>query len=536
MITARLEITDPLGRHRLVPIDRSPFTIGRSGNNALPLVSAEISREHAAIIQDGQAFRLEDRGSRAGTFVNDAPIKDHVLRNGDRIRIGAVELRFALGDASDTTGRATTTVVGDLRQTAALLDGLRALGSGRVLEQVLAMVLDSAITLSSAERGFIMLAAPSGGLEFKLGRDRYRLTLPGGGFQTSRKIPEGVFRSGKPRSIADLRDDPSAADHARTIEIGIRNVVCVPLKLVQFADAAAAEAPVQEESIGVLYLDSREKGALQSRSTLTALETLATEAAVAIENARLYRDSVEKAQLDRELLTAREFQQGLLPQAPPARSFFAAAATMLPCRAIGGDFFDYLDFGDHALGFTVGDVAGKGIPAGLLAARVQEIFTTRGVAGESPSATLLSVNKALVRRGLEARFVTLFFGILTHDGRLAYCNAGHNPPLLIGQDGVRRLDCGGLILGLFEDAEYEADEVQLQAGDLLVAFSDGISEASDSAGHEFGDARILQCVKHHGNEPEPRRIVERLFESVRAFTAGEPQGDDMTVLALRYRG
>ena len=525
---------DALGRHRIVRIDLDPFTIGRSHGNSLPLTSAEISREHANIVRNGEDFLLRDRDSRAGTFVNDQPITEATLAHGDRIRIGRqTELTFLIGDAPQTSEKTTTASVGDLRQLAALLDGLRALGSAKVLDHVLALVIDSAIAITDADRGFLMLLTPEGDLEFKLGRGSDRSTLPGNRFETSRKIPEQVFKSGQPRLVADFLDEGLADAHQGTVALGIRNVACVPLKLLRYVEAADDDV-AEDRRIGVLYLDSRVKGSLQSKSTQLALEALAAEAAVAIENARLYRESQEKALLDQELRTAYEFQQALLPKAAPVKSYFEAAAAMVPCRSIGGHFYEYLELQDGAFGFTLGDVAGKGTPAGLLGARVQEIFAAH--AAPHPSITVTRINDVLMRRALEARFVTLLYGVLAPDGQLIYCNAGHNPPLLLGEDGVRRLDKGGMILGLFDDATFEEERVRLRPGDTLIVFSDGISEALNGAGEEFGDVRILDCVSAIPPGTDPRIVIDTLFTRVREFTVSEPQSDDMTTLVVRYRG
>ena len=220
---------------------------------------------------------------------------------------------FLLADSQPPVDRATTTAIGDLRQIAALLEGLRALGSGRVLDDVLSLVLDSAIEVSGAERGFIMLALETAELEFKMARGRGHSTLSGGSFATSRKIPEEVFRTGEPRLVADLLDGDLANVHMGTVALGIRNVLCVPLRLVRYVDKV--ENVGEERRIGVLYLDSKEKGSLLSGSTRAALETLATEAAVAIENARLYRETMEKARMEQEMRIAAEIQQALLPKA-----------------------------------------------------------------------------------------------------------------------------------------------------------------------------------------------------------------------------
>ena len=535
MADARLEVTDGLGR-RIVPVDKPKFTLGRRDVNDLRLQGSEISRDHAVISRDGIDFKIADLKSRYGTFVNDEEIIEQDLAHGDRIRLGrggAAEIVFLVADAPTGEDRNTTTAVTDLRHVAALLEGLHALGSGRVLDEVLALVMDSAITVSGAERGFIMLAADDGTLEFKLGRGRDRTTLPGNRFETSRKIPEHVFDTGEPRIVADLMDGDLANVHMGTVALGIRHVVCVPLNLVRYVDEA--HSVEEQRRIGVLYLDSRERGSLTSSSTRSTLETLATEAAVAIENARLYRTTLEKAKLGQEMRIAAEIQQALLPKAPPTADYFDAAAAMEACRSIGGDFYDYIGFPDGTFGFVLGDVAGKGPPAALLGAMLQGMFAAQAYSAEGPSQAIARVNQALFRRAVEARFVTLLYGVVKPDGRLTYCNAGHNPPFLIQKDGVRRLETGGMIVGLFDEADFEEEILTLEPGDLLVVFTDGVSEALSKTGEEFGDDRLLQAIQSKpGTSAEV--MLETVFVAVRKFAAGAVQSDDITALVVRYLG
>jgi sigma-B regulation protein RsbU (phosphoserine phosphatase) len=220
-----------------------------------------------------------------------------------------------------------------------------------------------------------------------------------------------------------------------------------------------------------------------------------------------------------------------------AGTFFTAAAASLPCRSIGGDFYDYVDLPAGALGFALGDVAGKGPPAALLSAMMQGIFAAQAASSDSPSQTISRVNLALYRRGIESRFVTLMYGAIAPDGRLTYCNAGHNPPLILSRSGsaptVRRLETGGPIVGLFETATFEEETVTLTAGDWLIVFSDGVSEAMSASGDEYGENRIVTCVERH-KEMEPRDLLEALFADVRDFTRGAAQSDDITAMVLRY--
>ena len=540
MAAPQLEVTDVTGR-RTVAVDKLPFRLGRGAGNDLLLTSGEVSREHAEIVAAGEGYAIRDRGSRHGTFVDGAPVREGALEDGARVRLGrgGAELTFrcATAEATRSPSRRVETI-GDLRQVAALLEGLRALSSARVLDDVLVLVMDSAIAVSGAERGFIMLADEAGRLEFTMGRSRDRRPLPGSGFQTSRKIPEEVFRTGKTRIEADLLDGDLADAHQGTVALGIRHVLCVPLRLVRYAAADAVPDPSGERRVGVLYLDSRERGTLLASSTGSSLETLANEAAVAIENAKLYREALEKARLDQEMRTAADIQQALLPTRRRTGDFFAAAAETLPCRAIGGDFFDYLDLGVGRLGIVLGDVAGKGPPAALLSAFTQGSLGAQASAAREagPASILAAVNTALVRRGISGRFVTLFFAVLSPDGRLTYCNAGHNPPMLVGAAGaVRRLEVGGLVLGLFEGVDFEEATVDLAPGDVLVVFSDGVSEAMSAAGEEYGDDRLIASLTD-GVAADAESRLARIFAEVERFTAGAPQHDDVTAMVAIYSG
>src|SRR5688572_30183791 len=228
----RLQVDDPLGR-RMVPIDKPVFRIGRKSESDLRSVGTDVSREHAEIVRlDDGRFVLKDRGSRCGTFVNDEQVTERPLRHRDKIRLGrsgSAEMVFLNDDPADSRGSGTSGVsVVDFRPLTTLLDQLRSLGSARVLDEVLILVMDSAIDATGAERGFIMLANAKGELEFKIARARGKVTLSGQSFATSQKIPQEVFATGHERIVADLREGDFAGQHMGTLALGIRQVLCTP--------------------------------------------------------------------------------------------------------------------------------------------------------------------------------------------------------------------------------------------------------------------------------------------------------------------
>ena len=390
--------------------------IGRRTSADLQIVSTDVSREHAEIANEDGRYMLRDRGSRYGTFVNGEQVTERVLQPGDRIRLGrtdAIELLF-MTEGAKTTGflDTGTSDVGDLRHVAAILNGLRAIGSGRVLDEILGLVMDSALDVTKAERGFMMLATADGELEFKIARGKGKTTLSGTTFTTSEKIPREVFQTGQSRIVGDLMEGDWKGQHDGTIAVGIRHVLCVPLRVTPMSSGLSARS---ERVIGVLYLDGRERSTMLSKSTQSSLEAFATQAAIAIESARLYAESDEKARMDRDLRSPPRSSA----TCSPSRCSRSATSISQPNRSVlsRGRFYDYLEIGERGLGFALGDVAGKGPPAALLAAAVQSNFVALAPVSSEPAETMARVNKALLRRAIDARFATMFYGAVTADGR-----------------------------------------------------------------------------------------------------------------------
>jgi serine phosphatase RsbU (regulator of sigma subunit) len=328
-------------------------------------------------------------------------------------------------------------------------------------------------------------------------------------------------------------DDDLAPLHSGTVALGIRHVLCTPLRIVRYVERAD-EKPA-DQTIGVLYLDSRERASLRSAASRSALETLSAEAALAIENARLYRQALDKAKYEQELKVAAAIQRALLPAPRVNGLFCTASGSSSPCLAVGGDFFDYVDLPTGQFGFIVGDVAGKGSPAALLAAAVLGMFSAESTYQVSPASVVARLNRGLFRRAIENRFLTAFYGILAPDGAFTYTNAGHNAPVLATASGPRRLETGGLVLGLFEHATFDEETVVLSPGDFIVAFSDGVTEAFDVAGEEYTDERLLASIERHRGK-ETQALLDGLLADIKTFTGEATQNDDLTLVMVRFDG
>lgn len=252
-----------------------------------------------------------------------------------------------------------------------------------------------------------------------------------------------------------------------------------------------------------------------------------------VETSSAYRTALAAARLEHDIAVAAEIQRTLFPPPHYAGVGFEVAASSVPCRAIGGDFLDYFHRSDGTFGFVLGDVEGKGPPAALLAAKIQGILAAYSTVAPRPADVLNRANEEVLRRTVESRFATILYGLLGPDGSFTYCNAGHNPPLVIGRRGLRRLETGGMILGAFDSVRFEEETVMLDAGDVLIAFSDGVTEALNREGIEFGEERLVSSIT---TLQSPKALLERLLTSVRDFTRGTDPSDDVTVLVLRYTG
>ena len=516
----------------LVSLEKRETTIGRLPTSDVFISGDGVSRTHARIVQEGHHYVLRDCGSTCGTYVNGRRVVECVLSPGDRIGLGRVsgaQLTFHCNDVESSPVTRSGSDGIDFTQMAAVLDIIKAIGSGRLLDEVLTLVIDAALATSAAERGFIMLLDGDGELAVRTARKGGGVDLRGTPFTTSRKIPHEVCRTGQTAVVLDLNSTSLGEPHEQSLRAGIRHVVCVPLRVVPPANTGSGRARI----IGVLYLDGSAARGVVPQGTVSALETLATQAALAIESARLYDEAAQKALIERDLRLAAEIQRALLPPGTCNGEFFEIAATAEPCRTVGGDFYDYLSLDDDRLGFTLGDVAGKGPSAALLAVAVLNTFAALAPVCGNPAELLSRTNAALLRRAVEARFATMFYGVTAPDGVLRYCNAGQEPPAVVRRDRIEWLETGGIVLGLFGTATYDAGTVRLEPGDLVVVFSDGITEARNTAGEEFGRDR-LQAVLRRCYGESAQATLAVLLREIELFSAGTLQYDDITVLVLRY--
>ncbi len=244
---------------------------------------------------------------------------------------------------------------------------------------------------------------------------------------------------------------------------------------------------------------------------------------------------LEKARIQKELKLAAEVQRALLPRSQHSTPFCEAVGDSLPCRMIGGDFFEFIDLPSGRLGIVLGDVAGKGPAAALLAAMIQGMITSVAQSEASPPLVLASLNRSLLRRRLEPRFATLVYGILSGDGQLVYSLAGHNPPMLVTREGVRRLTSGGPVLGAFGESTFDAETAYLSTGESILIFSDGLTEARNAQDQEFGEERLMSSAVRRSQQSADE-MLKGVLQCVQEFCQGTTQTDDITLTVTRFLG
>jgi sigma-B regulation protein RsbU (phosphoserine phosphatase) len=306
-----------------------------------------------------------------------------------------------------------------------------------------------------------------------------------------------------------------------------------------FRGHAAVPLTVNSHSVGVLVVNQREPRLLEE-DDMHCLQLMANQAALAIEQARLHEEEVKAKAMERELEVGRQIQLSMLPAATPEVPGWEFAAYYQAAREVGGDFYDFFELPDapSRLAMVIADVTGKGVPAALFMARTSKVMQTMGLRSGSPMETLKQTNESMVRDGDARLLLSALCAVLdTDSGRLVYANAGHCRPLWLrpatGQ--VQELDARGVILGALREAYLEERELALQPGDLLLFYSDGLTEAMNPERQFFGEAR-LEAVLAANQGVGAQEALESIVGAVRDFCGNAPQADDLTLFVVRRSG
>ena len=556
-----------------VKLDRMKLTIGRSSRNDICISDPFASRLHAELRREGDHVLLVDNGSANGTFLNGQRVSGSVrLEPGDMIRIGETEIEFKT-EGQDMMSGATVFLSGPVgalpadtitspiasRSTSDLLSSIKsgqiaedirphanmrtqltpeAAAQGRdllsivsqvgiallprtTLEDTLKLTVDLVFQAIPAERGFLFLKE-GGDIVCKIARGAHAGALPTASqVQISRSITNKVIGEGASVLTSDAMHDPRFQSQQSVVLSQIRSVMAVPLAS-------------GEEIFGMIYVDNPFHNRFREED-LKVLTTIASVASIKIEHERLLEERMEKRRMEEELKVASEIQLRLQPVAPPQINGWDMTGVSFPCREIGGDYYDFIQCkNDPCLTVAVGDVSGKGTGAALLMSSLHAAVRAQAQTRRSISEVMAEINEYIFENSPSNKFLTLFYGTINPlTGELKYSNGGHNPPMLLRSSGeVLRLDKGGLPIGMMKGMAYQEDSVFFNLGDVLVIYSDGITESVNEKDEEFEEERLIEVVRHNLNRTASG-IRDRIDEALSRFVGTMAPVDDMTLMIIK---
>ena len=400
-----------------------------------------------------------------------------------------------------------------------LLEVSRRINAERDPQALLAAVVDSLVTITKADRGFLMLKEGTG-LRFVLARDRKGLPLEAAKFRVSESVVKEVAESGATRLIDDAASSDAYQARMSIINLSLRTILCVALKTARGI-------------LGVIYVDSNLITRRFSERDVPLVEAFGAQAAVSLERVRLEQAEIERDRMRRQLETAAEIQQTFLPGTFPETTGLVGAVATVPALQVGGDLYDIIRFPDGRTGLVVGDVSGKGVPAALFGARLLSDVRYEALYHDDVGATLASVNDIVARRSTRGMFVTLLYAVYDPTARwLSFANAGHVAPFVRSADGsvTRWEEALGVPLGIVPGQAYPPALRALAKGDTLVILTDGFLDAVGPAGEQFGEERVMDVLAK--GPALPIELVANLTQAVVKFTGNVPQADDLTCLAV----
>jgi serine phosphatase RsbU (regulator of sigma subunit)/pSer/pThr/pTyr-binding forkhead associated (FHA) protein len=544
------------------PLGAGAVTIGRSASCDVQVIDKRVSRHHAVIQPQRLGFVIEDLGSKNGTLVNNKPLVGRVqLHNGDRIQIGDCVLVFELDsdeaeapDPKIKTSGVHLDANGGLESSGRIVvesskprqvldqeplsreklkdpfarlqvlyrvtDSIRSIWD---IHDLLHKLMDIVWEVVTPHRGIVLLVDPEEGT-----LDPVVVRVHEGAsdeIHISRGIVERCMAEQVAILVSDAPSDVRFAANESVILGRIRSAICVPL---------VSKSGVE----GVIYIDSQVPGEVYyTQDDLELMKGIAAQAALAIENARLTRQLIERQKLEKELELARSIQTALLPKKPPEVKGVSFAAMSVPARKVGGDYYDFFELADGRVALVVADVSGKGMPAAILTATIRaSLRMETHVHPDLPVNQLMSaVNSWTCKDVSNNMFVTLFFGVYDPQRRtFEYSNAGHLPPLLFKPDGsYKQLTAGGCFLGIMEFVDYETEVLNVERGDTLVVLTDGVTDTHNAQKQVFGMERVIATVRNNLHLPA-EELRDELYEATLLFRGPEEQFDDVTILVAKF--
>lgn len=509
------------GQQRRVTLQGAEFTIGRAEDCDLVLSDNRISRLHARLVQEQGSYFILDAGSRHGTFVNDARCSRAKLEHNDQISFGVPDITITYFEHEHRSSSATVFfsergIHGDsseLQQLRLFLDATRALGGGGILEDTLRRMLSCAIKITRAERAFIYLPDEDNKPLMTCGIDASGTDLVND-TGVSRSVVDEAMSTAAEFITGDAMRQSSLASRESIVAHELRVLAALPLRVIQATSGSKVH--------GVLYLDSHVASGKLSSLSHDVLRALAGECAAVLESAKLLEAEEGARQYRQEMAIAASIQRGLITHPKTNFNFARATGYSLPCKEVGGDFFD-IHTGNDTMTAVIADVSGKGVSAALLASLIQGMLYAQLDLGMPLPKALGVINRYLCSRVAGQKYATLLAAQVGRDHTLRLVNCGHVPAIIATEGECTYLEEGDLPIGLMEDAEYHLIEKAFPPGSRLCLLTDGITECENSAGQEFGVAPVKNALL--GRDP-----IAEIVAQLQQFCCDREIQDDCTLV------
>jgi sigma-B regulation protein RsbU (phosphoserine phosphatase) len=509
------------------------ITLGRASDCTIPIKDRFLSRRHAEILIERGTWFVRDCGSVNGTTLNGVKlVEPALLHPGDRIGLGDSEVVFHSDEttsqfiAVDTDSHATNLAISvdddekerSNEKTQILSTLALEFLADRPMAELFDFILDRVVFLLRPTRAAIALLGDDR-VSFANVKLRRLDATESNDLAISRTLLRDVVEGRKVVSYFDTEQNDKFARAQSIIAQRIRSAVCAPLLV---ADAV----------LGVLYIDFTSARGVVAEDDVRLLAQIARFAAVTLERTRLREEAFAKAKIDEELRTAYTIQRRLLPDALPEIAGYCFAGANRPCKTVSGDYYDVVVRPDGRIYFVIADVSGKGITAALVMSSVATAFAIFTRNDPTPADLLRDINETLAPKTSPSKFVTMVAGVLDPvTGIVSFANAGHVAPLLVSKDGVEAMHSTDIVVGILPNAQYRNQSLTLAAGDSLVLFTDGVTEAENIAEEQLGLDPVCEMLRTmHGSEADA--ILETIDAHVHEFIGEVPNGDDVTMLAM----
>lgn len=539
---------------RSAPIEQA-LVVGRGVTCGFVIDDAAASREHFRIDRREDGFVWKDLDSTNGTLLNGMRMLEGRLAKGDRLQIGETVLRFEVeapaartaAPHDDTATLFKQTVLGapgpapvDAQPTPSeevlrtVYKVINEIASNYEPCSLVDRILESTVGAVHAQRAALFFATPEGDLSPCPVCGRYHLWEQGtlrhverDAVRVSTTVTRRVLREGESVLYKDSASDSEIDSAASVMALDLRSILCVPLR-------------GKERVFGLLYLDSNRPGQAYSHEDMLLTSAIGHSAGLALDNANLHRDLLEKQRVDLDIQNAWSIQQGfLIKDWPEADARYRVYGVTYPARTVGGDFYDMVHLPEDRVGILIGDVSGKGVPAALTMAQLLAEFRITVQHEWAPDAVVRVLNEQLCARSQSGVFCTLCYAVIDPaSGAAQFCNAGHHPALVSGAGGVREVaEASGPPIGILPGFAWECAETTIALGETALLYTDGIAEACKTVGEgeDYADARLSTAMGVFGGGG-PRDLVESLCADVRAYCAPSDPHDDCTLIALRREG